>query len=71
MISEESKLNSNPCCHEACNTPKFLTERLRDLERLGIKKKEFVSEYTIRVEYSLSNIGRGIERVIRSAVPFL
>jgi len=30
-------------------TPKVLTERLRDLERLGIIKREIVSEYPIRV----------------------
>lgn len=51
-------------------TPKVLTERLRDLERLGIIKREIVSEYPIRIEYSLTDIGRGIEPVILSAASF-
>lgn len=51
-------------------TPKVLTERLRDLEQLGIIKREIVSEYPVRVEYSLTDIGRGIEPIILSAASF-
>jgi DNA-binding HxlR family transcriptional regulator len=51
-------------------TPKVLTERLRDLEHLGIIKREIVSEYPVRVEYSLTDIGRGIEPIILSAASF-
>ena len=51
-------------------TPKVLTERLRELERLGIIKREIISEYPIRIEYSLTEIGRGIEPVMLSAASF-
>ena len=51
-------------------TPKVLTERLRELEQLGIIKREIVSEYPVRVEYSLTDIGRGIEPIILSAASF-
>ena len=51
-------------------TPKVLTERLRELERLGIIKREIISEYPIRVEYSLTEIGRGFEPVMLSAASF-
>src|SRR5918994_2697291 len=51
-------------------TPKVLTERLRELERLGIVKREIVSEYPIRVEYNLTDIGKGFEPVLLSAASF-
>lgn len=51
-------------------TPKVLTERLRELERLGIIKREIISGYPIRVEYSLTEIGRGFEPVMLSAASF-
>ena len=51
-------------------TPKVLTERLRDLERLGIIKREIVSEYPIRVEYSLTNLGKEFEPVLLAAGSF-
>jgi len=51
-------------------TPKVLTERLRDLERLGIIKREIVSDYPIRVEYSLTDMGKGFEPIILSAASF-
>jgi len=51
-------------------TPKVLTERLRELERLGIIKRSIVSEYPVRVEYSLTDIGKGFEPVLLSAASF-
>jgi len=51
-------------------TPKVLTERLRELELLGIIKREIVSEYPIRIEYTLTDTGRGFEPVILSAASF-
>ena len=42
-------------------SPKVLTERLRELERLGIIRRRIVSEYPIRVEYRLTDIGKGFE----------
>ena len=51
-------------------TPKVLAERLRELEQLRIIKREIVSEYPIRVEYSLTDIGKGFEPVLLSAATF-
>lgn len=51
-------------------TPKVLTERLRELEQLRIIKREIVSEYPIRIEYSLTDIGKGFEPVLLSAATF-
>ena len=51
-------------------SPKVLTERLRELERLGIIMRRIVSEYTVRVEYSLTDVGKGFEPVLLSAASF-
>jgi DNA-binding HxlR family transcriptional regulator len=51
-------------------SPKVLTERLRELERLGIIRRRIVSEYPLRVEYSLTDIGKGFEPVLLSAASF-
>jgi DNA-binding HxlR family transcriptional regulator len=51
-------------------TPKVLTERLRELERLGIIRRKIISEYPIRVEYSLTDVGKGFEPVLLSAMSF-
>ena len=51
-------------------TPKVLTERLRELERFGIIRRRIVSEYPVRVEYSLTDIGKEFEPVLLSAASF-
>jgi DNA-binding HxlR family transcriptional regulator len=51
-------------------SPKVLTERLRELERLGMIKRRIVSQYPIRVEYSLTDKGKGLEPVLLSAAWF-
>src|ERR687888_1026049 len=51
-------------------TPKVLTERLRELEQLGIIRRRIVSEYPLRVEYSLTEVGKGFEPVLLSAASF-
>ena len=51
-------------------TPKVLTERLRELEHLGIIKRRIVSDYPVRVEYSLTDLGREFESVLLSAAYF-
>ena len=51
-------------------SPKVLTERLRELERLGMIRRRIVSEYPIKVEYSLTEIGKGLEPVLLSAASF-
>ncbi|MGD9534496.1 MAG: winged helix-turn-helix transcriptional regulator [Candidatus Nitrosocosmicus sp.] len=51
-------------------TPKVLTERLRELERLGIISRKIVSEYPVRIEYNLTDAGEGLEQVLLSAASF-
>jgi DNA-binding HxlR family transcriptional regulator len=51
-------------------TPKVLTERLRELEHLGIVRRRIVSQYPVRVEYSLTDLGREVEPVLLSAASF-
>ena len=51
-------------------SPKVLTERLRELERLGMIRRRIVSEYPIKVEYSLTDMGKGLEPVLLSAAWF-
>jgi DNA-binding HxlR family transcriptional regulator len=51
-------------------SPKVLTERLRELERLGMIRRRIVSEYPIRVEYTLTDMGKGFESVLLSAASF-
>jgi DNA-binding HxlR family transcriptional regulator len=51
-------------------TPKVLTERLRELEKLGIIKRRIVSEYPIRVEYGLTDLGKAFEPVLLAAGAF-
>jgi DNA-binding HxlR family transcriptional regulator len=51
-------------------SPKVLTERLRELEQLGIIRRRIVSEYPLRVEYSLTDMGKGFEPVLSSAASF-
>lgn len=51
-------------------SPKVLTERLRELEQLGIVRRKIVSEYPIKIEYSLTDLGKGFEPVLLSAAFF-
>jgi DNA-binding HxlR family transcriptional regulator len=51
-------------------TPKVLTERLRELQKFGIVRRRIVSEYPIRVEYEMTDLGREFEPVLLSAASF-
>jgi DNA-binding HxlR family transcriptional regulator len=51
-------------------SPKVLTERLRELERLEIIRRRIISEYPVRVEYSLTPLGREFEPILLSAASF-
>lgn len=45
---------------------RLLSERLKELEKEGIVKREVFSEVPIRVEYSLTEKGMALEKTIRS-----
>lgn len=51
-------------------TPKVLTERLRELQEFGILRRRIVSEYPIRVEYEMTDLGREIEPILLAAASF-
>jgi DNA-binding HxlR family transcriptional regulator len=51
-------------------TPKVLTQRLREFEKLGIIKRRIVSEYPIRVEYGLTDLGKAFEPMLLAAGSF-
>jgi DNA-binding HxlR family transcriptional regulator len=51
-------------------TPKVLTERLRELQKFGIVRRRIVSEYPIRVEYELTDLGKEFEPVLLAAASF-
>ncbi len=51
-------------------TPKVLTERLRELQKLGIVKRRIVSEYPVRVEYEMTELGKEFEPVLLAAASF-
>lgn len=51
-------------------TPKVLTQRLRELEKMGIIKRKIVSEYPIKVEYELTDLGKEFEPVLLAAGAF-
>ena len=51
-------------------TPKVLSERLRELQKLGIIRRRIVSEYPVRVEYEITDLGREFEPVLLAAASF-
>ena len=51
-------------------TPKVLSERLRGLQKFGIVRRRIVSEYPIKVEYEMTDLGREFEPVLLAAASF-
>jgi len=47
--------------------PRMLSLRLRELQRSGIVKRKIVSEYPLRAEYELTELGRDVEKVLVEA----
>jgi DNA-binding HxlR family transcriptional regulator len=45
---------------------KVLTQQLRKLERNGLVKREMFAEMPVRVEYSLTTLGRNLRPVPRA-----
>ena len=44
---------------------RVLSERLKDLERQGIVKREVFPETPVRIEYSLTEKGRSLEPILK------
>ncbi len=51
-------------------TSKVLSQRLKELRRLGIVRRTIVSEAPIRVEYRLTELGEELGPVLASAAAF-
>ena len=51
-------------------TPKVLTERLRELQKFGIVRRRIVSEYPVRIEYEMTDLGKEFEPVLLAAASF-
>ena len=47
-------------------SPKMLSQRLHELETLGIVNREVYAEVPVRVEYSLTDKGRDLKKVVDS-----
>lgn len=51
-------------------TPKVLTERLRELQKLGMVRRRIVSDSPVRVEYDLTALGKELEPILLAAASF-
>lgn len=51
-------------------TSKVLSQRLKELQRLGIVRRRIVSEAPVRVEYGLTELGQELGAVLASAAAF-
>ena len=47
--------------------PRMLSLRLRELQRSGFVNRRIVSEYPLRAEYELTELGRNVEKVLVEA----
>jgi len=47
--------------------PRMLSLRLRELQRSGVIRKRIVSEYPLRAEYELTELGRHVEKILVEA----
>jgi DNA-binding HxlR family transcriptional regulator len=47
--------------------PRMLSLRLRELQRSGMVKRRIVSEYPLRAEYELTELGLDVEKVLVEA----
>jgi len=57
------KLRFNEILERLGGSPKTITSRLRNLEKLGLIKREVFNEIPMRVEYSLTEIGAPLEDI--------
>ncbi|ANE45118.1 HxlR family transcriptional regulator [Paenibacillus swuensis] len=45
---------------------KILTERMKELEQVGVIRRNVYAETPVRIEYDLTDKGKGLEHVIES-----
>jgi DNA-binding HxlR family transcriptional regulator len=57
------KLRFNEIEEKLGGSPKTITSRLRELEALGLIRREVFNEIPIRVEYSLTKKSKGLEDI--------
>lgn len=46
-------------------SPKMLSQQLKELEKFGIIEKKVYPQTPVKVEYSISQLGRGLEKPLR------
>ncbi|MCP4762228.1 MAG: helix-turn-helix transcriptional regulator [archaeon] len=64
LINE--KLRFNELLNKLGGSPKTITTRLRELEKRGLLIRKQYNEIPIRVEYSLTEAGRGLEGIFET-----
>ena len=63
LLLIHKKMRFNQISEELKGSPKTITSRLRDLEEFGLIKREVFNEIPMRVEYSLTDIGKSLEDI--------
>lgn len=63
LLLIHDKLRFNEILEKLRGSPKTITSRLRDLEKLRLIKREVFNEIPMRVEYSITEIGTSLEDI--------
>jgi len=63
LLLIHKKMRFNEIANNLKGSPKTITARLRDLEHLGLIKRDVFNEIPMRVEYSLTEIGDSLEEI--------
>ncbi|MHA2296193.1 MAG: winged helix-turn-helix transcriptional regulator [Candidatus Hodarchaeales archaeon] len=61
LLLINTKLRFNKIAENVKASPKTITDRLRELEKYGLVRREVFNEIPIRVEYSLTDSGKELE----------
>lgn len=64
-------LRFNEIEEEIKGSPKTITKRLRDLEQQGLIHREAYNEIPMRVEYSLTSAGLGLDTVFETITDWI
>jgi len=62
LLLLNEKLRFNEIAEKVTGSPKTITERLKELKLYGLVNREMFNEIPIRVEYSLTEKGRELEK---------